>query len=1202
MARKAALTALVVLGAIAVLAALASAQTPPPASGDWVVTDYTEYKDTSITVNGSINVTGVLGRLSLTNVTLVINRALGSDAVIQDAPNSGGMMLDGCTVSATGDRYLVKLSHNSWLKDCELYDLTYLYVAEDLVTVTGCTLWRPRDNGIYVFPSSSSWKLGRIEVSGNTIIESGNIAIMVTIFQDPSMAVDLRLYENTIKSPAVTGINSYIHGSGGTLRLNGTHVETPGSKGMELGLDGIALDIDDAVLIGSGGVGIEIFNWGTLPGGMVFRNVTVEGFDDGVAIDGNSVNRPSFMDWTFVGVKGDCFWFRNVMCATVEGVYILDVFSSRSFYLEGSTVDVYSTRGTLGLVTADSSSSLYSFRRLQLSATWQNGLPCAGRTVEVRDEKNRLAVPGVVLDPLGGMPQRYVWDLRALYSGTDVRTSLLPILTDGPTSIAARDGAITFDGDIDEAVVFVDDIAPALSVTSPPGGLGQNTTALIVQGTCGDPHSGVEVVQLSLDAQGDWALKAWTNATGIASWQHTFADLAEGTYTVYVRAFDRASWPGGAFARAEVGGIRIDTTVPRIAITAPADGFRTRETSVIVRGTVDADTVELTVGGAGASHTLGAFVESVPVVEGVNAIVVTARDGVGNSNSITVHVEMDTVPPALGIVSPLEGYRTNLTRLLVAGTTEAGASVTVQGQAATVTTTSWEATVSLSAGTNVLAVEALDDVGNRARSSVTIVLDRLAPSISVTAPGEGAVFNTTVVLVYLLVTEEDILAHVTINGVEYVTVPIATVGLALNAEPVGPLPEGPSEIRVVATDLAGNVEVLLVRVTIDTTPPSLMGLTPPDGASTNNPHLPLSGSTEAAASLSVQGKRVELVRGAFTVALELREGWNDVVLVVTDGAGNRNLSSIRVLLDTIAPELVLDNLGPDLMVTIDGRTFNLTGRTEPLARVVLEVAGSSLELAVGPDGSFSHVVDMGSGSTVTVNLTATDAVGNPTMLAVSIDRRVVAPAWTDSPAVVGGTAAAAVLIVFVVAGTVETTKYSLLVLFVALYARIAKGEVLDNRTRYALHGLIIENPGLHYNAIIREFGLTNGEAAYHLSVLEREGFIRSVRDGTLRKFYSTTTKVPREHRATPEEMRDRIMDIVDGLPGISQKQIVDELGIGRTLAGYHLGCLVTEGFIEARRDGRFTVYYPTRKRREGHARPMAPLDGARADGGPGMQQ
>ncbi|MCK4968974.1 MAG: winged helix-turn-helix transcriptional regulator, partial [Thermoplasmata archaeon] len=119
---------------------------------------------------------------------------------------------------------------------------------------------------------------------------------------------------------------------------------------------------------------------------------------------------------------------------------------------------------------------------------------------------------------------------------------------------------------------------------------------------------------------------------------------------------------------------------------------------------------------------------------------------------------------------------------------------------------------------------------------------------------------------------------------------------------------------------------------------------------------------------------------------------------------------------------------------------------------------------------------------------------------------------------------------------------------------------------------------MHYNEIIREFSLTNGVAAYHLDVLEREGFLRSIRDGTLRRFYSTTSKVPQDHRLTPDQVRERILLLVSDSPGISQKAIVDELGIGRTLVGYHLKTLIDDGYLKASRQGRFTVYRRTNKR------------------------
>ena len=51
-------------------------------------------------------------------------------------------------------------------------------------------------------------------------------------------------------------------------------------------------------------------------------------------------------------------------------------------------------------------------------------------------------------------------------------------------------------------------------------------------------------------------------------------------------------------------------------------------------------------------------------------------------------------------------------------------------------------------------------------------------------------------------------------------------------------------------------------------------------------------------------------------------------------------------------------------------------------------------------------------------------------------------------------------------------------------------------------------------------------------------------------------------------------------PGISQKRIIEELGVSRRAAGYHLEELVSKGELQASRDGRNTVYR-IRPRKEG---------------------
>jgi predicted transcriptional regulator len=80
-------------------------------------------------------------------------------------------------------------------------------------------------------------------------------------------------------------------------------------------------------------------------------------------------------------------------------------------------------------------------------------------------------------------------------------------------------------------------------------------------------------------------------------------------------------------------------------------------------------------------------------------------------------------------------------------------------------------------------------------------------------------------------------------------------------------------------------------------------------------------------------------------------------------------------------------------------------------------------------------------------------------------------------------------------------------------------------------------------------------------------------DGKLKRFYSTDTKVPRDQRSTPEEVREEILQVVTAQPGISQKKIVNELGIDGETVRYHLRVLVEQGELRTGKEGRHAVYF-----------------------------
>lgn len=139
-----------------------------------------------------------------------------------------------------------------------------------------------------------------------------------------------------------------------------------------------------------------------------------------------------------------------------------------------------------------------------------------------------------------------------------------------------------------------------------------------------------------------------------------------------------------------------------------------------------------------------------------------------------------------------------------------------------------------------------------------------------------------------------------------------------------------------------------------------------------------------------------------------------------------------------------------------------------------------------------------------------------------------------------------------------------------LYTKIRKVEVLDHYMRGQIHGYIIANPGDHYNNIKDELGLNNGSLAYHLKVLEREGYVISQRDGMYKRFYPAKAKPPRE-KLNP--MQRLIVEEIKKADGCSQKDIARRLELSPQVVNYHIKMLKAAGIINIQKDGRETLCY-----------------------------
>jgi predicted transcriptional regulator len=169
-------------------------------------------------------------------------------------------------------------------------------------------------------------------------------------------------------------------------------------------------------------------------------------------------------------------------------------------------------------------------------------------------------------------------------------------------------------------------------------------------------------------------------------------------------------------------------------------------------------------------------------------------------------------------------------------------------------------------------------------------------------------------------------------------------------------------------------------------------------------------------------------------------------------------------------------------------------------------------------------------------------------------------------------AAAGILVIIGALGATEAGKASLLGLLLPLYTKLKKEEILDHFTRGKIYGYILANPGDHYNSIQKAVNVPNGTFAYHLHVLEKEGYIKSRREGTYRCFYPAGMKIPEGERTLKAGERMVVERILEE-PGISQKEIAASLGVSSSTVNYHLKGLLQLGVVERERLGMRLRYY-----------------------------
>jgi large repetitive protein len=488
--------------------------------------------------------------------------------------------------------------------------------------------------------------------------------------------------------------------------------------------------------------------------------------------------------------------------------------------------------------------------------------------------------------------------------------------------------------------------------------------------------------------------------------------VVEGSHQVTARATDAV---GNVGAESVAVALVVDRSAPALpAIEAPAEGALVGAPAapgglVTFSGTAEAlALVRIVIDGAIAREApadgAGAWSIAVPLLEGPHDLRARAEDAAGNQSAFGVlrSFGLDTVAPPAPLLAPV-GSHTRADPVIVMGSAEPGATVTVRVDGAPVATAVADGTGAFSAavldlaeGGRIISAVASDAAGNASDASdaLSVTVDRTAPAAPAVAhPANGAALAAGDVEV-AGTAEAGATVAVSANGGAPVTV-IADPGGAWTV--VLALPDGAHALAVTAADAAGNLSPASARaITVDTEAPLAPVLAGTAGPTAAAP-VPVAGTAEPGVSVEILdgvaavGAATAGPDGAFATALALDEGTHALTARARDEAGNVSLASpaVTLVVDRTAPTApVLDPLAPSAAMAV-----TLGGSAE--AQAVVELTAGAAPLATvtaSLDGAFAAPVSLEEGTHV-IEARARDAAGNlsPVSEAVAVVVDLTAP-------------------------------------------------------------------------------------------------------------------------------------------------------------------------------------------------------------------
>jgi len=401
--------------------------------------------------------------------------------------------------------------------------------------------------------------------------------------------------------------------------------------------------------------------------------------------------------------------------------------------------------------------------------------------------------------------------------------------------------------------------------------------------------------------------------------------------------------------------LKIDKTPPVVAISSPASGTTVTTPQITLTGTATdalSGIASVTCNGSPAALTQSGLSCNLTLIAGLNTIIVQATDIAGNPTAISIPVTLSTSKLTISASSSpspnTAGW--NNTDVTVTFTCSGGTGAVTCPQPVVVSTEGANQTISRTA---------TDGAGNSATASVTLRIDKTAPTVAISFPTPGATVTTSPITVTGTVTDAlSGIAQATCNGLPAT---IAQSSLSCNVS----LAAGLNTIVVQTTDVAGNATSISIPVTFSSTGPTITAsiAPPPNAAGWNDSNVTV--------SFTCAGGTPPLTCPA-PVVVSTETAGQVVSGTVTDSAARKATASVTIKLDKTPPSFT--SLSPAIGSTVTAATQTITGTVIEALSGIASVSCNGTPASVTAS-AFTCSVSLSPGSN-SISLSATDIAGN----------------------------------------------------------------------------------------------------------------------------------------------------------------------------------------------------------------------------------